>query len=494
MNFSHGRLLRLVKETEYWVLFVKSCASKRTLTSCIQPKLFYLKENNGYLRKNLLHSTSFCYGKIVPFKLSDIGEGITEVTIKEWFVKEGDKVNQFDSICEVQSDKASVTITSRYDGVIKKIHYNVDDTAKVGLPLVDIESAEVDEGEAQQTEILDKDAITLGEETGDDAVKLPAAKEQILTTPAVRKIAMEHNINLAEVTGTGRDGRILKEDIVKHVESLKKAKEEVPKPLDQTPIIEKPVPEPIKSIPTPVRIPPVIEKDTIEPIKGFRKAMVKTMTASLKIPEFGYCDEVDLTELVEVRKLLKDSAAVKDKGIRLSYMPFFIKAASLALRHYPLLNSSLDEPCENITYKAAHNIGLAMDTPNGLVVPNVKHVQALSVLDVAQELSRLIDAGLRGALKQSDLTGGTFTLSNIGSFGGTYAKPVILAPEVAIGALGTIQALPRFDNAGNIVKAHIMQVSWSADHRVIDGATMARFSNLWKSYLEKPSLLLLELK
>ncbi|KAK2704036.1 hypothetical protein QYM36_017644, partial [Artemia franciscana] len=316
-------------------------------------------------------------------------------------------------------------------------------------------------------------------------------------TPAARKIALEHNINLAEVTGTGRDGRILKEDIVKHVESLKKAKEEVPKPLDQTPIIEIPVPEPIKSLPTPVRIPPVIEKDTIEPIKGFRKAMVKTMTASLKIPELVYCDEVDVTELVKVRKLLEDNAVVKDKGISLSYMPFFIKAASLALRHYPLLNSSLDEPCENIIYKAAHNIGLAMDTPNGLVVPNVKHVQALSVLDVAQELSRLIDAGLRGALKQSDLTGGTFTLSNIGSFGGTCAKPVILAPEVASGALGTIQVLPRFDNAGNVVKAHIMQVCWSADRRVIDGATMASFSNLWKSYLEKSSkgpLLLLELK
>jgi len=191
---------------------------------------------------------------------------------------------------------------------------------------------------------------------------------------------------------------------------------------------------------------------------------------------------------------MKDNPLVKEHGIKLSFMPFFIKAASMALTQYPVLNSSVDEACENITYKASHNIGLAMDTNQGLIVPNIKHVQSLSVLDIAQELARLLEAGNKGTLGSKDLTGGTFTLSNIGSIGGTYAKPVIMSPQVAIGAIGRIQVLPRFDHDSNVVKANIMQVSWSADHRVIDGATMARFSNLWKSYLENPSLMILNLK
>lgn len=220
--------------------------------------------------------------------------------------------------------------------------------------------------------------------------------------------------------------------------------------------------------------------------------MVKTMTAALKIPHFGYCDEVDLTALVKLREELKPVASAR--GIKLSFMPFFIKAASLGLLQFPILNASMDESCQKVTYKASHNIGVAMDTEQGLIVPNVKNVQARSVVDIAAELNRLQKLGSTGQLSTADLTGGTFTLSNIGSIGGTYAKAVILPPEVAIGALGSIKALPRFNQRGDVYKAQIMQVSWSADHRVIDGATMSRFSNLWKSYLENPASMLLDLK
>ncbi|CAF87387.1 unnamed protein product, partial [Tetraodon nigroviridis] len=147
---------------------------------------------------------------------------------------------------------------------------------------------------------------------------------------------------------------------------------------------------------------------------------------------------------------------------------------------------------------ASHNIGVAMDSAQGLLVPNVKNVQLLSVFQLAQELNRLQALGAAGQLGSADLSGGTFTLSNIGSvragIGGTYAKPVILPPEVAIGALGKIQILPRFDAGGQVVRAHIMNVSWSADHRIIDGATMCRFSNLWKEYLENPASMVLDLK
>ncbi|KTF89291.1 hypothetical protein cypCar_00033504 [Cyprinus carpio] len=409
---------------------------------------------------------------VLQFKLSDIGEGIMEVTVKEWYVKEGDKVSQFDSICEVQSDKASVTITSRYDGIIRKLYYDVDSIALVGKPLIDIET------EAGQVKLYFKWSIF---------IKIFASQ-----------------IKLSEVVGTGKDGRILKEDILNFIASQTGAIlppapfQEIRPPPPAAVAPSTPAAKPKEkmsppSIPTPVIPKPVFTgKDHTEPIKGFQKAMVKTMAAALKIPHFGYKDEVDLSLLIRLRSELKGLA--ESRGVKLSYMPFFIKAASLALLHFPILNSSLDENCTNITYKAAHNIGLAMDTSQGLLVPNVKNVQMLSVFEIAVELNRLQTLGAAGQLGTTDLTGGTFTLSNIGSIGGTYAKPVILPPEVAIGALGKIQALPRFNHKGEVVKAHIMNVSWSADHRIIDGATMCRFSNLWRSYLENPASMVLDLK
>ncbi|KTF74914.1 hypothetical protein cypCar_00029989 [Cyprinus carpio] len=446
---------------------------------------------------------------VLQFKLSDIGEGIMEVTVKEWYVKEGDKVSQFDSICEVQSDKASVTITSRYDGVIRKLYYDVDSIALVGKPLVDIET---DGGQVKgpQEDVVETPAVSQEEHTHQE---IKGLKTQ--ATPAIK---------LSEVVGTGKDGRILKEDILNFIARQTGAI------LPPAPFQEIRPPPPAAAVP----LAPASEdqreddstsvptlrslnlfsqaKTTLNPLKvmvktrikcmvsqshnalrqGFQKAMVKTMSAALKIPHFGYKDEVDLSQLVRLRSELKGLA--ESRGVKLSYMPFFIKAASLGLLHFPILNSSLDENCTNITYKAAHNIGLAMDTSQGLLVPNVKNVQMLSVFEIAVELNRLQTLGAAGQLGTADLTGGTFTVSNIGSIGGTYAKPVILPPEVAIGALGKIQVLPRFNHKGEVVKAHIMNVSWSADHRIIDGATMCRFSNLWRSYLENPASMVLDLK
>ncbi|KAI4882242.1 hypothetical protein NFI96_020066, partial [Prochilodus magdalenae] len=431
-------------------------------------------------------------GPVLQFKLSDIGEGIREVTVKEWYVKEGDKVSQFDSICEVQSDKASVTITSRYDGIIRKLYYDIDAIAFVGSPLVDIET-----DREQGKQLLPDGAPE------EDVVKTPAVSHEhthqeikghkTQATPAVRRLAMENNIKLSEVVGTGKDGRILKEDILNFLAKQTGAilpYDEVKQPAPPAaPATKK---QPVPSPPPAVQRPVFTGKDRTEPLGGFQKAMVKTMTAALKIPHFGYCDEVDLTQLVRLRSELKGLA--ESRGVKLSYMPFFIKAASLGLLQFPILNASVDEGCQNITYKGSHNIGLAMDTAQGLLVPNVKGVQALSVFDIAVELNRLQALGSAGQLGTGDLTGGTFTLSNIGSIGGTYTKPVILPPEVALGALGKIQVLPRFDSRGEVVKAHIMSISWSADHRVIDGATMCRFSNLWRSYLENPASMVLDLK
>nr|XP_020464800.1 lipoamide acyltransferase component of branched-chain alpha-keto acid dehydrogenase complex, mitochondrial isoform X1 [Monopterus albus] len=467
--------------------------SDRTL----QQLTFRCDRNLQVFDSRTLHSGVVSRGPIVQFKLSDIGEGIMEVTVKEWYVKEGDKVSQFDSICEVQSDKASVTITSRYDGVIRKLYYDVDATALVGKPLVDIETESGSEV-IQEEDVVETPAMAREEHTHQE---IKGHKTQ--ATPAVRRLAMENNIKLSEVLGTGKDGRILKEDILNFLAKQTGAilpptpSQEIqtpgPGPAPAPAASARPVSTPAATKPLP-KSPKLVftGKDVTEPLKGFHKAMVKTMMAALKIPHFGYCDEVDLSRLVALRAELRP--VMEGRGVKLSYMPFFIKAASLGLLHFPILNASVDEGCQNITYKASHNIGLAMDTSQGLLVPNVKNVQLLSVFDIAQELNRLQALGAAGQLGTADLTGGTFTLSNIGSIGGTYAKPVILPPEVTIGALGKIQVLPRFDAGGQVVPAHIMNVSWSADHRIIDGATMCRFSNLWREYLENPASMVLDLK
>jgi len=441
------------------------------------------------------------YGQIMPFHLSDIGEGIKEVTVKEWYVKTGDKVAQFDQICEVQSDKASVTITSRFDGIVRKLHYDIDEIAQTGDALVDIEIEDGTSSEDTKTddkvEVQEKDAVDVQETTPNKKCK------KALATPAVRRLASEHGLNITEIQGSGKDGRVLKEDVLSFLNNQaseeKILKKSATSTQPQAPIATAPVPE--TRIPTP----PVVEKtpikrpvtvtaikqDRTEPVKGITKAMVKAMNEALKIPHFGYKDEIDMTKLVELRKQFKKLG--EKRGTKVTYMPVILKACSLGLTQYPILNSNFDPVKETITYKADHNIGVAMDTPQGLLVPNIKKVDQLSVLEIAEELNRLQDLGLRGKLGEADLKNGTFSLSNIGSIGGTYAKPVIMPPTVAIGALGKLQKVPRFDSDDNLIKAHIMNVSWSADHRIIDGATMARFSNIMKDYIENPASMILDL-
>ncbi|ELT99108.1 hypothetical protein CAPTEDRAFT_20550 [Capitella teleta] len=447
-------------------------------------------------------------GEIVSFKLSDIGEGIREVNIKEWFVSVGDTVAQFDSICEVQSDKASVTITSRYDGVISKLYYEVDDVALVGNALVDIEMEDGVSPSMEEGQIDVQSDIQVASADHTSSIMQTVKGHQILATPAVRRVAMENKVKLSEVHGTGKDGRILKDDILRYLDEQLRTPDvsapgeiklrSPPVAASASPPAAKPKPSPAKvqahaNVPYVPRLASVnLEEDRTEPIKGMRKAMTKTMTKALTIPHFGYCDEIDLTQLMETRNHLK--LAAEQRGVKFSYMPFFLKAASLALHYFPTINSSLDDAAENLTLKASHNIGFAMDTPQGLIVPNVKNVQALSVFEVAVEINRLIDLGNQGKLGTNDITGGTFTLSNIGTIGGTYAKPVIFPPEVCIGAIGKIQKLPRFNEKNEVVPKYLMNISWSADHRVIDGATLARFSELWRAYLENPSSMIMDLK
>ncbi|XGW10577.1 hypothetical protein V3C99_012238 [Haemonchus contortus] len=426
---------------------------------------------------------------IIQFKLFDIGEGIAEVQIKEWHVKVGDKVSQFDNLCEVQSDKAAVTITSRFDGIVKKLHYNVNEVVRVGQPLIDFEvEGGVKEAEAGKD---GKEASTpVKAETSSVAIPQAASASdgsehtllgKVLATPAVRRIAMENKVDLKKVKGSGRDGRVLKEDVLKFLGKVEQDYTSGSTNIRYSPAIG-----------TQAKTFSPLSEDRVVPIRGYTRAMIKTMTEALKIPHFGYDDEVRADALIAVRNELKELA--KERNVKLSYMPFFIKAVSLALLEYPSLNASVDDKLENVIYKASHNICLAMDTPGGLVVPNIKNCEQRSILEIAAELQRLQEDGKRERIARDDLTGGTFTLSNIGTIGGTYVSPVIFPPQVAIGALGKVEKLPRYDDNDNLVPMNMFKVSWCADHRVVDGATMARFSNRWKFYVEHPSAMLAQLK
>jgi len=428
------------------------------------------------------------------FKLADIGEGIAEVEIIQWFVNEGDDVKQFDRICEVQSDKATVEITSRYDGVIKSLQFDVGDMAAVGSTLVEIETEDAPApSPSSSPEPAEKSTIS-SEKT--KAVRSTAnAGTKVLTTPAVRRLAREHDLDLSEILGTGKGGRLLKSDVLEFIDANNRG--------DYRPDAESPSPpsSPIGA-PAQAHTPIAVERapragamteDVVVPLRGIQKMMAKAMETSLTVPHFNLMDEIDMTQLAAMRGQLKETAV--KRGLQgFSFMPVIIKAASLSLVEYPELNAHVNEDCSAITHRASHNISVAVDTPRGLLVPSIKNVQNLTLLDIAAELERVTALGREGKLGEEDLAGGTFSLSNIGAVGGTYASPVILpSAGVVIGALGRIQTLPRFDENGSVRAAKLMNVSWSGDHRVVDGATMARYNNQLKEYLENPETMLMNL-
>ncbi|GMF09686.1 unnamed protein product [Phytophthora lilii] len=445
----------------------------------------------------------------IPFKLADIGEGIAEVEVLQWFVKSGDAVKQFQNVCEVQSDKATVEITSRYDGVVTKVHYEVGDMAKVGSTLIDIDVDEATAAAAQgagkkkaagppvprkaPTPVAPEPVAALVAAAPAPTpvttptpitTRIPIAPrrldggEKLLTSPSVRRLAKEHSIDLHDVEGTGPEGRILKGDLLEYIKLLVAQPQKASTPAGQT-AAAAPPPAVDGSNAT------YLQQDTVVPLTPIQKMMVKSMNAALKIPHFGYADEIRMDALYDLRKELKPLAEAR--GVKLSFMPFIIKAASLALKQYPMLNATVNESETELTLVASHNISVAMDTPTGLIVPNVKNVQLKSIMEIAEDLNRLQQLAVAGKLAPGDLTGGTF------SIGGTYMSPVLMVPQVAIGAIGQIQKLPRYDAVGNVEPVRLMNVSWSGDHRVIDGATMARFSNQWKEYLETPVSMLTEM-
>ncbi|WP_345857380.1 dihydrolipoyllysine-residue acetyltransferase [Shewanella algae] len=426
--------------------------------------------------------------QVEDFMLPDIGEGIVECELVEWLVAEGDTVVEDQPICDVMTDKALVQIPAMKAGKIVKLHYRKGQLAQVHQPLFAIEvAAESGSASLAQTSAASapsgsastvSQAQTQAQSGSQTAACTMVPQGKALASPAVRRMARSLDVDIAKVPGSGKNGRVYKEDIERFLKGATPQAQAQPQTLPQGQVQTGTA---------------ATANDRVEPIKGVRAVMARMMTESVSsIPHFTYCEELDLTELIALREAMK--AKYSNDELKLTMMPFFMKAMSLALTEFPVINSRVNADCTELTYLGRHNIGMAVDSKVGLLVPNVKDVQDKSILDVAAEVTRLTQAARSGRVAPADLKDGSISISNIGALGGTVATPIINKPEVAIVALGKVQTLPRFNAKGEVEARKLMQVSWSGDHRVIDGGTIARFCNLWKQYLEQPQEMLLAMR
>jgi 2-oxoisovalerate dehydrogenase E2 component (dihydrolipoyl transacylase) len=426
--------------------------------------------------------------KIEAFILPDIGEGIVECEIVKWCIQEGDLVEEDQVVVEVMTDKAVVEIPAKYQGKVVKLHYQQGDIAQVHTPLFDqlIQS----DGVAMSITPEQSTASTDTAMQTDVSDNTQSNRAKALASPAVRRIAREYKINIAIVSGSGKKGRVLKQDIESYMQSQNQPTAANKAASAQQPSITVANPSGPSSA---NNIGQQADISKVIAMRGIKAAMAKQMLASVTtIPHFTVSDELIMDNLIALRSQLKPE--FEQQGVKLSFMPFFIKSLSLALKSFPEINSRLTKDESELHYLSSHNIGMAIDSKIGLLVPNIKNVQNLSLFEVAQECERIINKAREGKLSNTDLSNGTISISNIGALGGMTATPVINKPEVAIVALGKTQKLPRFNDAGEVIAQSIMMLNWSGDHRVIDGATMVRFNNLWMSYLQSPEKMLVHLK
>lgn len=382
---------------------------------------------------------------IYEFRFPDVGEGITEGTVVKLHVKEGGYVKEDQTLFEVETAKAVVEIPSPVTGKIIKIHFKEKDVIKVGSVIFTFETEE----------------------------KETKTEQKVLASPAIRKLAAELEIDLSKVKGTGKNGIITKEDLLKYKESLK---ETVIYPPKQKTGIEVPV---LKE----EKLEEVIE------ITGVRKEIVRKMNLAKKIPTAVHFDEINVTALSKLREKQKQKAWAQ--GIHLTFLPFIVKAVCLALKNNMLLNSSISEDESKIILKKYYNIGIAVDTDKGLKVVVIKNADKKSILEIAKEIETLSEKARKHTASISELTGSTFTITNIGSIGGRYGIAIINYPEAAILALGRIYS--KLEKIEETIKEELfLPVSLTFDHRILDGANAAKFVNEIAEYLKDPSLMLID--
>ncbi len=395
---------------------------------------------------------------LCEFKFPDVGEGIAEGEIVRWLVKEGDSVEEDQDLLEVETDKALLTLNSPYTGKVTQLHGKEGEIIKVGDVLTTIEAG----GEqATALEAEKRDSGTVVGTLGDNEVV--EVVRPVQATPAVRALAKQMQIDLASVKGTGPGGRITKEDVET---AAAKTAPQAGAEADAYGSVEK------------------------IPLRGIRRTVAKRMAeASKRVAEVTIWEDADITELEQVRA--KERKVAEEKGVKLTYLPFLIKAVLPALKVHPYFNASLDEAAEAIILKKYFNVGIAVDTPDGLIVFVIKDADKKNILDLAKETATLAEKARHRKIDLHELKGSTFTITNYGVVGASYGTPIINYPEVAILGLGKIEDRPVV-RSGQIAIRKMMPLSLAFDHRVIDGVEAGRFLGVVIQHLEDPNLMLIE--
>jgi pyruvate dehydrogenase E2 component (dihydrolipoamide acetyltransferase) len=407
---------------------------------------------------------------VFEFHLPDIGEGVAEGEVVKWLVKEGAEVEENQPLVEIMTDKVNVEIPSPKKGTVLRLKAKEGEVVKVGQTLLVI-------GEKGEQTVMTTSTPLAAEApmsapakaqvvTSAPITSVAKRSQEILATPATRKLARDLGVDLSLLQGTGLGGRITDEDVQRFKNSA------------------------VRSVTVAV---PTLGKAGSEeriPMRGIRRKIAERMVKSKHTAaHVTHVDEVDMTEIVQLREKSKESA--EKRGVKLTYLPFIIKALIPALKQYPYANATLDDESEEIILKKYYNIGLATKTEQGLIVPVVKDADHKSITQLADEIARLSEKARAGELTLDEIKGSTFTITNVGSIGGVFATPIINYPEVAILGVHKITKRPVVrDN--QIVIRDMTYLSLSFDHRVLDGALAAEFMNVIKQYLEDPKLLLFE--
>jgi pyruvate dehydrogenase E2 component (dihydrolipoamide acetyltransferase) len=426
------------------------------------------------------------------FRLPDLGEGMQEAEVRRWLIKPGESVKLDQPMVEVETDKAVVEIPSPIAGRVADIRVAEGQVAKLGDVLVIFDSADdgvaklarPSNGAARQATAAS--APTTATPARSASATATTTKQRVLAAPAVRKRAFELGIDLADVPASQPNGRVTLDDVLNYAERAKHAA--------ATPAPTQAPAEPVAP-PEPAPVQPAAPKPAApperQPLTGLRRRIAEHMERSWRtIPHATAFDELDGSELVALRQALKPVA--QQRGARLTYMPLLVKLLIPVLKEFPVFNASFDEEQRAIVYKKDYHIGIATDSPEGLMVTVLRNADQLTLLQVAARLEHLTEGAQKRSLSLQEVSGSTFTLNNVGSFGGSSGTPIINHPEVAILAVGRLQerAVVR---GGSIVARTIMPLALSFDHRVIDGALAGRFLARFKELVEHPQQLMLDM-
>jgi len=425
-------------------------------------------------------------------ELPDIGEGVVEAEIQQWFVKPGDTVVEDQPLVEVMTDKATVTIPSPKRGKVLTLFWKVGDTAKVHSPLVELEVEGFASAEAAPPAPVhaERAAVGGGEAAaeGPRVVAMRPPGQKALATPAVRALAREMGVDLQAVAGSGDGGRVTKDDLQAFRQGTNGHGRRSADGASAEAGAE------LRSGPTPALRPlaPVASgPDERMPLRGVRKRIAENMARSKRTAaHFTFVEQCDVTELVKVKDRI--AAAAKAEGVKVTFLPFVMKAVVAALRKFPKLNATMDDERNELVMHRRWDLGLASATDAGLVVPVVRGADRRTLVELAREVERLSADSKAGRMRPEDMGRSTFTITSLGALGGMFATPVLNYPEVGILGLHRMRPTP-VARDGQVVVRDVMHVSVTSDHRVVDGHEAAAFCYEVIRHLEDPSLLFMNM-